>query len=127
MGFIYTLAHYQNDSLIEFHIAGLLYLSTYEVDFTGGRLRFLEDEFSDNVTEEVEPKTGRVVLFTSGKENFHYVERVTSGERFVLAFWFTCDPSRQFEIFLDGKKHQEFSHKVRDALRVRKISRNQEL
>jgi hypothetical protein len=35
-----------------------------------------------------------------------------SGQRFVLAFWFTCDPEREFEIFLDGKAHQAFSQKI---------------
>lgn len=57
-------------------------------------------------------------MFTSGAENTHFVERVTNGQRFVLSFWFTCDPSRQFEIFLDGKKHTLFSHGVREKIQA---------
>lgn len=59
---------------------------------------------------------GRVVMFSSGPENAHRVERVTAGERFVLAFWFTCDPAREFEIFLDGAAHLEFSGKIKGQL-----------
>jgi predicted 2-oxoglutarate/Fe(II)-dependent dioxygenase YbiX len=64
----------------------------------------------------VEPRAGRAVIFTSGPENNHRVERVTKGERFVLSFWFTCDPQKQFEIFLDGKAHKTFSHKIKKSL-----------
>jgi hypothetical protein len=45
--------------------------------------------------------------------------------RYVLAFWFTCDESKKFEIFLDGKKHIAFSHKIREGFRQkRKSSQN---
>lgn len=64
----------------------------------------------------VEPRAGRVVIFTSGAENPHFVEKVTSGCRFVLAFWFTCDEKKEFEIFLDGKAHQIFSQKIKNKL-----------
>jgi hypothetical protein len=42
---------------------------------------FIQDFFS----------TGRVSMFTSGSENRHMVERVTSGERYALTVSFTCD------------------------------------
>lgn len=35
---------------------------------------------------------GRVSAFTSGAENPHYVERVSSGRRYALTVSFTCDP-----------------------------------
>jgi hypothetical protein len=78
-------------------------------------LKFLSPDLS---TEElvVEPKAGRMAIFTSGTENPHFVERVTGGSRFVLSFWFTCDPSREFEIFLDGQAHTTFSNKMRARL-----------
>jgi predicted RNase H-like nuclease len=47
------------------------------------------------------------------------VERVTSGQRFVLSFWFTCDKRREFDIFLDGKAHVAFSQKFREVHRQR--------
>ena len=35
--------------------------------------------------------TGRVSMFTSGSENLHHVEKVTSGTRYALTVSFTCD------------------------------------
>lgn len=71
----------------------------------------------------VEPRAGRVAIFSSGAENPHRVEPVISGERYVLSFWFTCDKRKEFEIFLDGKAHVAFSHKIRDAISQRSGSR----
>ena len=97
-----------------YHYSGLLYMSDYQTDFTGGRLLFVNGD-DMNIEQIVEPKKGRVVFFTSGPENTHVVERVTKGQRFVLAFWFTCDATRQFQIFLDGKAHTTFSHRIRNS------------
>ena len=36
------------------------------------------------------------------------VTRVTRGARFVLSFWFTCDPRRKYDTFLDGRVHYTF-------------------
>jgi hypothetical protein len=119
----YWHPHVDRDNTRHYHYSGLLYLSTYGKDFLGGKLNFLssgEAETKSHIVElEVEPKAGRVIMFTSGGENFHHVERVTSGQRFVLAFWFTCDPRREMEIFLDGNAHLEYSRKVQDALKTR--------
>ena len=49
---------------------------------------------SDNSTSVVEPKKGRVSIFTSGAENPHYVEKVLSGVRYAITVSFTCDPSK---------------------------------
>lgn len=46
------------------------------IDFTSGMI--------------VEPKRGRLVLFTSGGENFHAPMEVKRGERPTYHFWFTC-------------------------------------
>jgi 2OG-Fe(II) oxygenase superfamily len=113
---IFTLTYADVSFTLSFH-SGLLYLSTFNVDFTGGRLVFLSDKFPERADLIVEPRAGRTVIFTSGPENTHYVERVTAGNRFVLAFWFTCDHRREFEIFLDGKMHTTFSHRMRAASR----------
>lgn len=88
-------------------------MSTFERDFTGGRLHFVSRSNHSLSEEIVEPLAGRVVIFTSGAENPHFVERVMSGQRFVLAFWFTCDPKKEFQIFLDGQAHTEFSHNIK--------------
>ena len=34
--------------------------------------------------------------------------RVTSGERLVLAFWFTCDPTKIFQNFLNGTANLKY-------------------
>lgn len=116
----YWHPHADMNNTEHYHYSGLLYLSTYMQDFQGGRLIFVNKDnyhFQENLSNAeqiVEPKLGRVVLFTAGPENTHYVEKVTDGQRFVLSFWFTCDASKKFQIFLDGHKHTEFSHRIRD-------------
>jgi len=74
----------------------------------------------EDVELAIEPRAGRIVIFTAGMENTHYVERVLSGQRFVLSFWFTCNRLREFPIFLDGKAHIAFSQKIRDSNSGRK-------
>lgn len=64
----------------------------------------------------VHPRAGRVAMFSSGPENPHVVEPVSKGQRYVLSFWFSCDKTKEFEIFLDGKAHIAFSHRVRQSL-----------
>lgn len=76
-----------------FHYTSLLYLSDYNRDFEGGRFIFIDKE---NVNTTVEPRKGRVSMFTSGAENLHAVEKVTSGTRYALTVSFTCD--KQFAI-----------------------------
>ena len=81
-----------------------------------GKFHFLSSSNTSIIEQTVEPKSGRLVTFTSGSENPHYVERLLSGDRYVLAFWFTCNPDREFEIFLDGKAHLAFKKQTRARL-----------
>jgi hypothetical protein len=74
------------------------------------------------VVSLVEPKPGRLVIFSSGEENPHRVEPVLSGQRFVLSFWFTTDVARKFEIYLDGRAHTRFSHSMRERLKAKRES-----
>ena len=133
----YWHPHADHNNTQHYHYSGLLYMSTYNEHFTGGKFHFIRPDFSlfdSSSTQDskedmlqlatptaedneltVEPRAGRVVIFTAGHENTHYVERVTSGQRFVLSFWFTCDAQREFEIFLDGKAHTTFSHRMRES------------
>ena len=76
-------------NIASYDYSALLYLNSHGVDFEGGELVFV-DEDEDRV---VQPLPGRLVTFTAGHENLHRVERVTRGERFVLALWFTCSCS----------------------------------
>jgi len=122
----YWHPHVDRENTPHYFYSGLLYLSTYKEDFEGGRYVLLGDvegEKDGVVTKEeelvVEPRAGRVVIFSSGQEHEHYVERLTSGTRYVLAFWFTCDASRKFEIYLDGSAHTRFAHEMGDQLERR--------
>jgi len=121
----YWHPHVDRNNTPHYHYSGLLYMSTYEEDFEGGLLHFLSPDLS-TVEQTVEPKAGRVVIFTSGQENPHHVDRVTSGQRYVLAFWFTCNPDRKFEIFLDGKAHTTFSNNFRDRLEIQQKQHQKE-
>ncbi|XP_054167476.1 2-oxoglutarate and iron-dependent oxygenase domain-containing protein 3-like [Oppia nitens] len=86
----YWHKHIDKNTYKSFHFTSLVYLSTYGRDFTGGRFVFIDKTIQKNIT--IEPKLGRLSAFTSGSENEHYVERVTSGTRFAITVSFTCDP-----------------------------------
>lgn len=45
----------------------------------------------------VEPRLARLSIFTSGAENLHYVEKVTSGTRYAMTISFTCDKNYAIE------------------------------
>ncbi|XP_050187950.1 prolyl 3-hydroxylase 3 [Myiozetetes cayanensis] len=65
--------------------SGILYLND---DFQGGGLFFTEVD-TVTVTAEVHPKCGRLVAFSSGKENPHGVWAVSRGRRCAVALWYT--------------------------------------
>ncbi|KAK2151407.1 hypothetical protein LSH36_364g02050 [Paralvinella palmiformis] len=86
----YWHIHVDKETYGSFHYTSLLYLTTYNQDFTGGRFVFVDK--GRNTT--VEPKLGRVSFFTSGWENPHFVEKVRSGTRYAITVSFTCDPDK---------------------------------
>ncbi|KAJ0399044.1 hypothetical protein ATCC90586_004503 [Pythium insidiosum] len=100
----YWHPHVDKDNTHHYDYSGLLYLSDYADEFTGGLFAFI-DKKSEQV---VEPARGRLMMFTSGKENLHQVRKVLTGTRYVMSMWFTCDERRQFTNFLDGKMHVHF-------------------
>jgi hypothetical protein len=80
--------HVDKQAFPYIHSTALLYLSTYGADFTGGRFIFT-DQMSNHA---IEPKLGRLSVFTADSENEHLAERVTSGDRYCVVLGFTCDP-----------------------------------
>ena len=74
----YWHPHVDRENTDHYFYSGLLYLSTYGVDFEGGRFTMEQGGRTDDEIV-VEPKVGRAVIFTSGPEHRHQVERVTSG------------------------------------------------
>jgi len=80
--------------------SGLLYLAEHGTDFTGGEFRFIDVDGNRTVL----PFPGRLSLFTSGRENEHMLEKVLTGERLTLSFWFTCDPNLATDTYLGRRQ-----------------------
>ena len=64
---------------------------------TDGIFSFYKQQDPSSIEMIVEPKKGRALLFTAGDENLHSVNKLVSfGARYVLSFWFTCNPARAY-------------------------------
>ena len=86
----YWHLHIDKETYPEFHYTSLLYLTDHGRDFKGGEFVFVDAH--DHMNRTIQPRMGRVSMFTSGIENKHYVERVTEGTRYALTIGFSCDP-----------------------------------
>lgn len=71
----------------------VIQLKDHGKDFKGGRLIFVEDPPTNKSISSIEARAGRILGFTSGRENLHFVEKVTVGALYQLTFKFTCDES----------------------------------
>lgn len=94
----YWHPHVDKDTYSSFHYTSLIYLSDHQRDFQGGRFIFIDENKTENKTlySSIEPKRGRVSVFTSGAENLHHIEKVTEGTRYAITIAFTCN--RKFAI-----------------------------
>lgn len=86
----YWHQHVDKETYSSFHYTSLLYLNDFYRDFDGGRFIFIDENKEDNKTtrSSIEPKKGRVSVFTSGGENVHHIEKVTRGTRLVVPTWY---------------------------------------
>ena len=91
-GHVYWNAHVDKANIATYDYSALLYLNEFGTDFEGGEFEFVDDD----ANRMVQPRAGRLILFTSGPENLHRVRRVVSGTRYVLAMWFTCSQQHQY-------------------------------
>ncbi|XP_075149388.1 2-oxoglutarate and iron-dependent oxygenase domain-containing protein 3-like isoform X1 [Haematobia irritans] len=87
----YWHEHVDKETYPSFHYTSLLYLTTFNKDFKGGRFVFVDGNAENRTTSSIEPKKGRVSAFTSGSENRHHVEQVSEGTRFAVTISFSCD------------------------------------
>ena len=55
-----------------------------------------ELQFDDGTT--VVPTPGKLVIFTGGAENVHWLDRVTAGLREAITLFWTCDTDYQIEL-----------------------------
>eukprot|EP01126_Amoeba_proteus_P045899 TRINITY_DN5163_c0_g1_i4.p1 TRINITY_DN5163_c0_g1~~TRINITY_DN5163_c0_g1_i4.p1 ORF type:complete len:260 (-),score=59.19 TRINITY_DN5163_c0_g1_i4:211-990(-) len=85
--------HYDSnrDYLLQRHYTGLLYLNSAGIDFSGGSFHFCDAEGHSRC--EIVPQAGLLLMFSSGPENIHKLDRVSKGTRFVLTMWFTKEKS----------------------------------
>ncbi|OQR80780.1 hypothetical protein ACHHYP_17207 [Achlya hypogyna] len=100
--------HVDKNNTLHYDYSGLVYLSDYGIDFTGGLFAFIDA----NKNHTFEPARGRLMMFNSGMENLHQVRPVETGMRYVMSMWFTCDERKQFHNFLDGKMHERFAQEA---------------
>lgn len=89
----YWHPHVDKETYSSFHYTSLLYLSDFRREFDGGRFIFVDENKAENTTlnSSIEPKKGRISVFTSGAENLHFVEQVTKGTRYAITISFTCN------------------------------------
>ncbi|NXA41904.1 P3H3 hydroxylase, partial [Eudromia elegans] len=92
--------------------SGILYLND---DFQGGGLFFTEMD-TVTVTAKVYPKCGRLVAFSSGKENPHGVWAVSSGRRCAVALWYTHAPEHAEQERLKAEELLEKAAAEQDKL-----------
>lgn len=98
----YGVIHVDESSCAAFHYSGVLYLSTQGDEFEAGGFVFTDPTPTANLDgarieqragrslQRLSPRRGRLVLFSSGWENAHYVERVSRGTRYALPAFFTA-------------------------------------
>ena len=94
----YWHPHVDKDNTRHYDYSGLVYLSNYAEDFQGGLFTFIDGNERFNT---IEPRKGRLLMFTAGGENLHQAQIVESGVRYLMSMWFTCDSRFEFATFLD--------------------------
>ena len=68
--------HADESSDEHFHYSAVLQLSTQGEGFEGGDFVFVDPSAKDATTEHrLSPLRGRAIMFSSGWENVHYVDR----------------------------------------------------
>lgn len=89
----YWHTHIDTQQYKSFVYTALIYLNTHNHDYTGGE--FIFESTSDNdVHLRVLPSTGKLLVFSSGAENPHHVNRVHDGVRYAMTIAFTNDPNK---------------------------------
>ncbi|KAM9033645.1 prolyl 3-hydroxylase 2 [Sarcophilus harrisii] len=87
--------------------SAILYMNE---DFEGGEFIFTGRD-PETVTASIKPKCGRMVSFSSGRENLHGVKAVTKGQRCAVALWFTLDPlHRELERLKADEMIRQWNH-----------------
>ena len=88
----YGKLHVDERSDARYHLSAVLHLQSQGSGFEGGELVFSDNEpgavHDERSLTPLPPVQGRLLVFSSGWENEHYVSRVTNGVRFALPVFF---------------------------------------
>lgn len=83
--------HYDKEMYKNVHYTVVIFLSNYKRNFNGGRFMFVEYEKKKRKNHIVDPKAGRVLVYSAGAENTHILENVVNGQLVSLTLSFTCN------------------------------------
>ncbi|XP_070492335.1 2-oxoglutarate and iron-dependent oxygenase domain-containing protein 3-like [Chironomus tepperi] len=83
--------HYDKEIKKNVHYTVIIFLSNYKRNFHGGRFIFVEFEKKKKKNHIVDPKAGRVVVYSAGGENTHVLENILNGNLVSLTLSFTCE------------------------------------
>jgi len=102
----YWHAHVDTRQYGTFIYTSLLYLNTHGEDYKGGEFQFVSPGGDDEENDDIEgasspidapsiihPRSGNLLIFTSGEENPHRVRKVREGVRYAVTISWTCDES----------------------------------
>lgn len=85
--------HYDSEISKSIQYTLIIYLSSFNRDFIGGKLSFVDTVNGKKKNLVVEPKAGRAAGFTAGSENLRLLEKVQSGASYFITLSFTCEES----------------------------------
>lgn len=83
----YWDVHCDKAEISSWDYSGVLYLSTAEEHFHGGKFVFVDSD----ANRVISPVVGRLVTFASGFENIHHMQPVSGGVRFALVLFFSLN------------------------------------
>lgn len=82
---------YDKESNKHVHYSVIIFLSSYKRNFNGGRFLFVDYEKKKKKSNFIDPKVGRIVVYSAGEENSHIIENILNGHLSALSLSFTCD------------------------------------
>eukprot|EP00472_Partenskyella_glossopodia_P000484 CAMPEP_0197543972 /NCGR_PEP_ID=MMETSP1318-20131121/68521_1 /TAXON_ID=552666 /ORGANISM="Partenskyella glossopodia, Strain RCC365" /LENGTH=124 /DNA_ID=CAMNT_0043103341 /DNA_START=637 /DNA_END=1007 /DNA_ORIENTATION=- len=90
----YWHVHIDTRQYGSFIYTALLYLNSHEEDYSGGEFVFV-DRKTGAAQQTIQPKAGMLLVFTSGEENPHHIQKVTEGTRYAVTISWTCAKQAQ--------------------------------
>jgi hypothetical protein len=73
----------------------VVFLNNNIHEFFGGRVVFT-NSYSKQPINTIQPRVGRVLIFSTGSENENYIEQIENGSSHFLTIHFTCHKTEGF-------------------------------